>query len=123
MRTNLLETYSRQLNVAEAYVAKNFAGREVSNNTKLATAVLLDNTNRFINSRLEESVANLVTERLLNEISEMEQQREEREEARFRKLDETIRGRQRGYQEAAAAKLPPYTPTKMNKRHFGLFRK
>ena len=57
MRTNLLETYSRQLNVAEAYVAKNFAGREVSNNTKLATAVLLDNTNRFINSRLEESVA------------------------------------------------------------------
>ena len=35
MRTNLLETYSRQLNVAEAYVAKNFAGREVSNNTKL----------------------------------------------------------------------------------------
>ena len=75
------------------------------------------------NLRLEESVANLVTERLLNEISEMEQQREEREEARFRKLDETIRGRQRGYQEAAAAKLPPYTPTKMNKRHFGLFRK
>ena len=45
MRTNLLETYSRQLNVAEAYVAKNFAGREVSNNTKLVTAVLLDNTN------------------------------------------------------------------------------
>jgi len=57
MRTNLLEAYSRQLNVAEAYVAKNFAGKEVSNNTKLATAVLLDNTNRYINSRLEESVA------------------------------------------------------------------
>lgn len=48
MRTNLLETYSRQLSVAEAYVAKNFDGRQVSNNTKLATAVLLDNTNRFM---------------------------------------------------------------------------
>ena len=49
--------------------------------------------------------------------------REQREEMRFRKLDEAIRGRQRGYQEAAAAKLPPYTPTKMNKRRFGLFRR
>lgn len=75
------------------------------------------------NLRLEESIANLVTERLIHEMGEIEQQREEREEARFRKLDETIRGRQRGYQEAAAAKLPPYTPTKMNKRRFGLFRK
>lgn len=48
MRTNLLETYSRQLKVAEAYVAKNFEGRAVSNNTKLTTAVLLDNTNRWM---------------------------------------------------------------------------
>ena len=37
MRQNLLETYSRQLKVAEAYVAKTFDGKEVSNNTKLAT--------------------------------------------------------------------------------------
>ena len=64
-----------------------------------------------------------MTERMMNEMGTMEQQREQREEARFRKLDETIRGRQRGYQEAAAAKIPPYTPTKMNKRRFGLFRK
>ena len=48
MRQNLLETYSRQLKVAEAYVAKNFDGRTVSNNTALTTAVLLDNTNRFL---------------------------------------------------------------------------
>lgn len=47
MRTNLLETYSRQLSVAEAYVNKNF-GKEISNNTKLTTAVLLDNTNRYM---------------------------------------------------------------------------
>ena len=47
-RVNLLETYSRQLKVAEAYVAKNFEGRTVSQNTQLATAVLLDNTNRWM---------------------------------------------------------------------------
>lgn len=48
MRTNLLETYGRQIKIAEAYVAKNFDGKQVSANTKLATAVLLDNTNRWI---------------------------------------------------------------------------
>lgn len=48
MRQNLLETYSRQLDVAKAYVAKNFDGRQVSPNTELTTAVLLDNTNRWM---------------------------------------------------------------------------
>lgn len=75
------------------------------------------------NLKLEESIACQVAERLLREMDVIEQEREQREEARFRKLDEAIRGRQRGYQEAAAAKLPPYTPTKMNKRHFSLFRR
>ena len=55
MRTNLLETYSRQLKVAEAYVAKNFEGRAVSNNTKLTTAVLLDNTNRWMTEAMNTS--------------------------------------------------------------------
>ena len=57
MRQNLLETYSRQLKVAEAYVAKTFDGKEVSNNTKLATAVLLDNTNRWITESLNSDIA------------------------------------------------------------------
>ena len=48
MRQNLLETYSRQLKVAEAYVAKNFDGKAISANTQLTTAVLLDNTNRWL---------------------------------------------------------------------------
>lgn len=56
MRQNLLETYSRQLSVAEAYVAKNFDGKHISNNTKLATAVLLDNTNRWITESVETGV-------------------------------------------------------------------
>ena len=48
MRQNLLETYKDQIRVAEAYVAKNFDGKTVSDNTRLTTAVLLDNTNRWI---------------------------------------------------------------------------
>ena len=56
MRQNLLETYSRQLKVAEAYVAKNFEGKTMSSNTALATAVLLDNTNRWITESLNNTI-------------------------------------------------------------------
>lgn len=59
MRQNLLETYSRQLKVAEAYVAKNFDGKAISANTQLTTAVLLDNTNRW----MTESMNTQATER------------------------------------------------------------
>ena len=44
----LLEKYSRPIKVAEAYVANNFDGKRISENTKLNTAVLIDNTNRFM---------------------------------------------------------------------------
>ncbi len=57
MRKNLLETYSRQLKVAEAYVAKNFEGKAMSSNTALTTAVLLDNTNRWITESLNSTLA------------------------------------------------------------------
>jgi hypothetical protein len=57
MRTNLLETYSRQLKVAEAYVAKNFDGKAVSANTQLTTAVLLDNTNRWMTESMNTGLA------------------------------------------------------------------
>ena len=75
------------------------------------------------NLRLEEAITRRVADRLLDEMDVLEQEREQKEELRFRKLDEALRGRQRGYQEAAAAKLPPYTPTKMNKRRFSWFRR
>ena len=55
---NLLETYGRQLKVAEAYVAKNFDGKEISANTQLTTAVLLDNTQKFLNEAVESGVTN-----------------------------------------------------------------
>ena len=56
MRQNLLETYARQLKVAEAYVAKNFEGKTMNSNTALTTAVLLDNTNRWITESLNSSI-------------------------------------------------------------------
>ena len=56
MRQNLLETYSRQLKVAEAYVAKNFEGKTMSSNTALTTAVLLDNTNRWMTESLSNEI-------------------------------------------------------------------
>lgn len=56
MRQNLLETYSRQLKVAEAYVAKNFEGKTMSSNTALTTAVLLDNTNRWMTESLSNQI-------------------------------------------------------------------
>ena len=56
MRQNLLETYSRQLKVAEAYVAKNFEGKTISSNTALTTAVLLDNTNRWMTESLNNNI-------------------------------------------------------------------
>ena len=56
MRQNLLETYSRQLKVAEAYVAKNFEGKTMSSQTALTTAVLLDNTNRWMTESLNSQI-------------------------------------------------------------------
>ena len=56
MRQNLLETYARQLKVAEAYVAKNFEGKTISSNTALTTAVLLDNTNRWMTESLNSEI-------------------------------------------------------------------
>lgn len=52
MRQNLLETYRRQLDVANKYVAKNYSGKSVSAMTQLTTAVVLDNTNRFLNEAM-----------------------------------------------------------------------
>ena len=60
MRQNLLETYSRQLKVAEAYVAKNFEGKQMSSNTALTTAVLLDNTNRWITESMNSGLGSSI---------------------------------------------------------------
>lgn len=56
MANNLLEAYKPQLKIAEAYVAKNFGGKEVSASAKLATAVLLDNTERFMTESVDSGI-------------------------------------------------------------------
>jgi len=63
MKQNLLETYSRQLKVAEAYVAKNFEGKTISSNTALTTAVLLDNTNRWMTESMDIGALGNATDR------------------------------------------------------------
>ena len=44
----LEEKYGRQIQVAEAFVKTNFNGKTITENTKLNTAVLIDNTNKFM---------------------------------------------------------------------------
>lgn len=47
---NLMEKYGRQIKVAESFVAENF-GKKISDRTRLNTAVLIENTNKFISMR------------------------------------------------------------------------
>lgn len=49
IKQSLLEAYRPQLNVAEAYVARNFNGKQITSNTELTTAVLLNNTAKYLN--------------------------------------------------------------------------
>lgn len=56
----LLEKFAPQLQVADRFLEKNF-GTTMSENTKLNTAVLIDNTNRFMT--MMESMNTMATER------------------------------------------------------------
>ena len=53
---NLLETYSKRLNVSESVHAKAHGGEGLSNNKKMAIAMVLNNTNRFMNEAFSNSV-------------------------------------------------------------------
>lgn len=75
------------------------------------------------NQLLETSISEITTREIVEKLEQIERAREAREEIHFRKVDEALRSRQRGYSEAAMGKLPPYTPTKMNKRRFSWFHK
>ena len=75
------------------------------------------------NGKLGEDISNIVTDRVSNkvikEMDYMMRVREEAEDDRFKKLDETIRGVQKSNKEAAAFREHP---SKREKRR-GLFRK
>ena len=59
------------------------------------------------NEKLSQDVSALVNERVAKELDELQRASDERQEERFRQLDETIRAFQKdGREEAAAAKIP-----------------
>lgn len=56
MRKTLLEAYAKKLAVAESVYSKTHDGRSMSYNTKVTTAVLLNNVNRALTEAFENSV-------------------------------------------------------------------
>lgn len=67
------------------------------------------------NQILEEQV----TGKVIKEMDYMFRVQEEKDEERFRNLDEAIRKKQRGRKEAAAGRVPAYSKPRQKKRFFG----
>lgn len=59
-----------------------------------------------------------ISEKVIKEMDYLVRAREEREEERFRILDEAIRKKQKRHKEAAAAKVPAYALPRKKKRWF-----
>ena len=53
---NLLETYQKRIAVSESVYAKAHGGEKLDNNRKMAVAMVLNNTNRFMNEAFSNSV-------------------------------------------------------------------
>lgn len=53
---NLMEAYKGRLAVSEKYYAQQTGGQKMSNSKKMATAMCLDNTARFLNEAFSNSV-------------------------------------------------------------------
>lgn len=53
---NLLESYKGRLAVAESFYAKSHNNEKMSNQKKLVTAKMLENTNKFLNEAFDNSV-------------------------------------------------------------------
>lgn len=63
----------------------------------------LESNNRSLSGAISNEVSDKVSERVIKQMDYVMRENEEREEERFRKLDEAIRSRQRANAEAAAA--------------------
>lgn len=70
------------------------------------------------NQTLETQISDQISERLISEMDMLLKLQEEREEERYRNIDEMIRQRQQGYREAAAAKAPAFGSKKEKKKWF-----
>lgn len=70
------------------------------------------------NQTLETQISDQISERLISEMDMLLKLQEEREEERYRNIDEMIRQRQQGYREAAAAKATAFSSKKEKKKWF-----
>lgn len=71
------------------------------------------------NQSLEADLVNSISEKVIKEMDYLFRVQEEKEEERYRNIDEMIRKKQKGRKEAAASKVPPYGPGKQKR---GLFK-
>ena len=70
------------------------------------------------NQILENSLVDHLSEHILKEMDYLLRMQEEREEQRYRHIDEMIRKKQRGHREAAATKAPVFETKKAKKKWF-----
>ena len=78
----------------------------------------LENNNQSLSGTISNEVSDKVTERVIKQMDYVLRENEEREEERYRKLDEAIRQRQKANAEAAAA-LAEESRHKKKKHRFG----
>jgi len=71
------------------------------------------------NESLEENMTEMIADKVIKEMDYLFRVQEEKEEQRYKQIDEIIRKKQRGRREVAATHVPGYTSTKTKK---GLFR-
>lgn len=71
------------------------------------------------NESLQESMTDEIAEKVIKEMDYLFRVQEEREEQRFKQIDEVIRKKQKGRREVAAAHVPGYSSTKTKR---GLFK-
>lgn len=70
------------------------------------------------NQTLEAELVNNISDKVIKEMDYLFRVQEEKEEARYKNIDEMIRKKQKGRKEAAAAKAPVYGPKKSRRRLF-----
>jgi len=70
------------------------------------------------NKSLEEALTDSISDKVIKEMDYLFRVQEEKEEERYKNIDELIRKKQKGRKEAAAAKAPLYGPKKPKRRLF-----
>jgi len=70
------------------------------------------------NETLEENMTEQITDKVIKEMDYLFRVQEEKEEQRYKQIDEIIRKKQKGRKEVAATQVPGYTSTKTKRGFF-----